>query len=174
MGEIIQTTVKRVAAYKNRKRSQDQPAGPLPADESHKQKEHDEEVDEEEDNSDEREDSSSSSRRDLVQLADAFVREHPGPGNTSTESSPRRLPCPVVIPQRRPKDRARGFMRAYAPVLADVGIDQPTFLDFLDTFGKACRASPWLHTINLASIGTLFLPRRPRLPWGLPSRSRRR
>lgn len=49
-------------------------------------------------------------------------------------------------------------MRAYSPVLADVGIDQSTFLDFLETLGRACRASPWIHTINLASIGTLFLP----------------
>lgn len=34
-----------------------------------------------------------------------------------------RLPCPVIIPQRRPESRDRGFVRAYAPNLVDSGID---------------------------------------------------
>ncbi|KAH0218860.1 hypothetical protein KCU86_g2496, partial [Aureobasidium melanogenum] len=69
-----------------------------------------------------------------------------------------RLALPVVIPQRRPKDRSRGFIRAYAPVLQDVGIDQPTWLDFLDTLQKSSAADPWLNAINLAAIGTMFMP----------------
>ncbi|KAH0347244.1 hypothetical protein KCU83_g6925, partial [Aureobasidium melanogenum] len=69
-----------------------------------------------------------------------------------------RLALPVVIPQRRPKDRSRGFIRAYAPVLQDVGIDQPTWLDFLDTLHKSSAADPWLNAINLAAIGTMFMP----------------
>lgn len=68
------------------------------------------------------------------------------------------LALPVVIPQRRPKDRSRGFIRAYAPVLRDVGIDQPTWLDFLDTLQKSSAADPWLNAINFASIGTMFMP----------------
>ncbi|CAD0090650.1 unnamed protein product, partial [Aureobasidium mustum] len=68
------------------------------------------------------------------------------------------LALPVVIPQRRPKDRSRGFIRAYAPVLQDVGIDQPTWLDFLDTLQKSSAADPWLNAINFASIGTMFMP----------------
>ncbi|KAI4716242.1 hypothetical protein E4T48_07543 [Aureobasidium sp. EXF-10727] len=68
------------------------------------------------------------------------------------------LTLPVVIPQRRPKDRSRGFIRAYAPVLQDAGIDQPTWLDFLDTLQKSSAADPWLNAINFASIGTMFMP----------------
>ncbi|KAL2012543.1 hypothetical protein VTN00DRAFT_68 [Thermoascus crustaceus] len=97
--------------------------------------------------------------RDISQLADTFIRNHPPPPSPSSSSSPSpSLPFPVVLPQRRPKDRSRGFIRAYAPVLEDCGIDQPTFLEFLETFNRASLASPWLQAINLAAIGTMFLP----------------
>lgn len=43
----------------------------------------------------------------------------------------KRLPCAVIIPQRRPRDKTRGFVRAYAPVLHDCGIGQDVFLKFL-------------------------------------------
>jgi hypothetical protein len=69
-----------------------------------------------------------------------------------------RLPFPVVLPQRRPKDRSRGFVRAYAPVLDDCGIDQVMFLDFIETFDRASQASPWIQTINLATIYTGYIP----------------
>ena len=52
-----------------------------------------------------------------------------------------RLPCPVVIPQRRPKNKARGFVRAYAPVLGDCGIDQATFLTFLKSFHQSSKVN---------------------------------
>ncbi|GAB7355485.1 hypothetical protein MBLNU459_g5981t2 [Dothideomycetes sp. NU459] len=94
--------------------------------------------------------------RDLVHLADTFVRNYPPSQNGSTAT--RRLSLPVVLPQRRPKDRSRGFVRAYAPVLQECDIDQAMFIDFLETFNKASRNSPWLAAINLASIGTFFLP----------------
>ncbi|KAI4799305.1 hypothetical protein E4T45_11499, partial [Aureobasidium sp. EXF-8846] len=68
------------------------------------------------------------------------------------------LSLPVVIPQRRPKDRSRGFIRAYAPVLQGAGIDQPTWLAFLDALQKSSAADPWLNAINFASIGTMFMP----------------
>ncbi|KAH0162659.1 hypothetical protein KCU67_g5855, partial [Aureobasidium melanogenum] len=84
-----------------------------------------------------------------------FIQKHSE--RPSFESSGQ-LALPVVIPQRRPKDRSRGFIRAYAPVLQDVGIDQPTWLDFLDTFQKSSAADPWLNAINFASIGTMFMP----------------
>ena len=48
-----------------------------------------------------------------------------------------RLPCPVILPQRRPRAKARGFVRAYAPVLEGCGINQDAFLVFLNTFDKA-------------------------------------
>jgi hypothetical protein len=68
------------------------------------------------------------------------------------------LSAPVVLPQRRPKNRDRGFIRAYAPALNECGIDQDMFIDFLNTAEKACQASPWLNAINLAAIGTMWMP----------------
>lgn len=47
-----------------------------------------------------------------------------------------RLPCPVIIPQRRPRKRERGFVRAYAPVLADSGVSEDLFLEFLEDFDR--------------------------------------
>lgn len=85
---------------------------------------------------------------------DAFIQNNPPPAYSTITQ----LPLPVIIPQRRPKNRSRGFIRAYAPVLENCGIDQSTWLDFLETFQKSSAASPWLKTINLAGIGTMFMP----------------
>ena len=57
------------------------------------------------------------------------------------------LPCPVIIPQRRPGSRSRGFVRAYAPDLENCGITQPMFLDFLDQFDTCCQANPWILSV---------------------------
>ena len=84
-----------------------------------------------------------------------FLEKH---GRQSGITSSGQLELPVVIPQRRPKDRSRGFIRAYAPVLQGAGIDQSTWLDFLDTLQKSSAADPWLNAINFASIGTMFMP----------------
>jgi hypothetical protein len=54
-------------------------------------------------------------------------------------AQPQRLPCPVIIPQRRPGAKKRGFVRAYAPVLADCGISQDVFLKFISDFHKASQ-----------------------------------
>jgi hypothetical protein len=97
------------------------------------------------------------SPRDVGQLTDTFVLRYPPPAYTEHAPAPR-LAFPVILPQRRPKDRSRGFIRAYAPALAHCGIDQATFLDFLETFNQASLASPWLSAINLAALGTSFLP----------------
>jgi hypothetical protein len=102
------------------------------------------------------------SQKDVNQgdLAQRFISDHPAPPPYSLyDQSPRRqLSAPVVLPQKRPKDRDRGFIRAYAPTLGDCGIDQDMFLDFLETAEKSCQATPWLNAINLASIGTMWLP----------------
>lgn len=97
---------------------------------------------------------------DEGRLADRFISVYPAPPPyTSNSEIPRaQLSVPVVLPQRRPKNRTRGFIRAYAPALGDCGIDQAMFIDFLATAEKACQASPWLNAINLASIGTMWLP----------------
>ncbi|OAP63157.1 hypothetical protein AYL99_02384 [Fonsecaea erecta] len=112
-----------------------------------------------------------------TKITNAFMRRHPlpasAPSHTSTEHGPDgkgsqtavaefqtapRIPLPVILPQRRPEARARGFIRAYAPDLAVKGIDQETFLDFIETFNQASLASPWLDAINLAGFATLALP----------------
>ncbi|PLB49764.1 hypothetical protein P170DRAFT_409355 [Aspergillus steynii IBT 23096] len=94
--------------------------------------------------------------QDVDQLAHVFLESHPT--SYAVPQGHPVLPYPVILPQRRPRDRKRGFIRAYAPVLDDFGIDQATFIDFLDTSNKACQASGWIGAINLASIGTMFMP----------------
>jgi hypothetical protein len=58
------------------------------------------------------------------------------------------LPMPVILPQRRPESQHRGFVRAYAPVLQDVGIDQETWLEFVGGLEKSIQANGWFHVIN--------------------------
>lgn len=62
-----------------------------------------------------------------------------------------RLPYPVIIPQRRPGAKARGWARAYPPDLEGLGIEQDTFLRFLQSYEDAQQASPWLRTVYVAS-----------------------
>ncbi|CAK7233581.1 hypothetical protein SEUCBS140593_008650 [Sporothrix eucalyptigena] len=70
----------------------------------------------------------------------------------------RRIPCPVIIPQRRPRTKARGFVRAYAPVLGDCGIDQDVFLKFLKGWHVASKASPWIDVVYVAAGIAGFVP----------------
>lgn len=67
--------------------------------------------------------------RSIVQLA--------GPVNSTA-----RIPYPVIIPQRRPGNKDRGFVHGYAPVLADCGIGQEAFVGFLEAFHKASKVCP--------------------------------
>ena len=62
-----------------------------------------------------------------------------------------RLPYPVIIPQRRPGTKTRGFARAYPPDLASFGIDQDSFLRFLKNFHKASKASGVYTTLFIAA-----------------------
>lgn len=89
-------------------------------------------------------------------LANAFISRHPRPLTVPTTRT--NIELPMVLPQRRPKTRARGFVRAYSPVLAAAGIDQDTFLDFIDTFNKALEPNPYLNAINLAGLAGLAAP----------------
>ncbi|TVY82519.1 Carnitinyl-CoA dehydratase, partial [Lachnellula suecica] len=84
-------------------------------------------------------------------IIEEFIRKYPVTGRGHG------LALPVILPQRRPEGRARGFIRAYAPVLMDCGIDQPMFIDFLDTFNTATLASPWINMINFAGIAGSFI-----------------
>lgn len=97
------------------------------------------------------------STRNLIVIVEEFVCKYPPPQYGDLAEVPRLLALPVILPQRRPKGRSRGFIRAYAPVLADCGIDQAMFLDFLETFNQATEASPWINAINLAGIAGFFV-----------------
>jgi hypothetical protein len=73
------------------------------------------------------------------QVVDTFVQRHPPPKYSPVAG---RLELPVILPQRRPKSKERGFVRAYAPMLQTCGLEQAEFLDFLDGFGKAIQVLP--------------------------------
>ena len=92
--------------------------------------------------------------RDPKKVTQHFIDDYPIPQGMQQHG---RLTLPVVLPQRRPKDRSRGFIRAYAPELMNAGIDQPMFLDFLETFNTASQASPWLNAVNMAGLALLPL-----------------
>ncbi|KAF4460309.1 FAD binding domain-containing [Fusarium albosuccineum] len=93
-----------------------------------------------------------------VDLGQNLINRYPLPSSPEVIT---KLPNPVILPQRRPKTRKRGFIRAYAPVLNDTGISQDMFLDFLETFHTSTQASPWLDAINLASMGLSLIPHFP-------------
>ncbi|ETS78834.1 hypothetical protein PFICI_08687 [Pestalotiopsis fici W106-1] len=76
-------------------------------------------------------------------------------GDSSTAAQ---LPRVVILPQRRPKQRRRGFVRAYAPDLMHCGIDQATFLDFIDGLNKAVSSSPLADTFNLSGAAVGAVP----------------
>ncbi|KAF9894969.1 hypothetical protein FE257_004593 [Aspergillus nanangensis] len=69
-----------------------------------------------------------------------------------------RIPCPVIIPQRRPGQKERGFVRAYAPVLGDCGISQDVFVRFIEDFFQASKASPWIDVVYVAAEIIGFFP----------------
>ena len=95
--------------------------------------------------------------RDAELLIDEFMRFHPPPPYSKYPITGN-LPCPVIIPQRRPRDWKRGFMRAYAPVLGDCGVSQDMFLDFLKTFDAVNKQLPLLQVINAAAFHVIPLP----------------
>lgn len=68
------------------------------------------------------------------------------------------LGMPIILPQRRPGHRGRGFVRAYAPILDNYGIDQQTFLRFLVNFDDAIQASPVLGVVMLGATVAGFVP----------------
>ncbi|PWY86620.1 hypothetical protein BO94DRAFT_575661, partial [Aspergillus sclerotioniger CBS 115572] len=92
----------------------------------------------------------------------AFLQRRPPPDavfSVADNMYPRpRLTYPVAIPQRRPKDKSRGFIHAYALELQNLGIDQDTWFDFIDTFSEASLANPWINALNLASLAASPLP----------------
>ncbi|PNP50704.1 hypothetical protein THARTR1_08624 [Trichoderma harzianum] len=93
---------------------------------------------------------------DVQAMADGFVRSHALPSNQQVQQNG--LPMPVIIPQRRPGERARSFIQAYAPLLQNIGIDQTTFIDFIKQLNMATAPSPWINAINVAAIAVQHVP----------------
>lgn len=91
---------------------------------------------------------------EVAGLANSFLVAHARPPPYSLGQ----LALPVVITQRRPESRTKGFVRAYSPLLEDVGIDQATFLDFLGNLNKSLAPSPWIQAINLAAFAGQKVP----------------
>ena len=88
-------------------------------------------------------------------IAKAFVDKYP---QSQAIDAKNKIELPVVLPQRRPNRRGRGFIRAYSPVLAEVGIAQDMFLDFIDDFNKILEPNPWLNAINVVGLAANAIP----------------
>lgn len=76
---------------------------------------------------------------------EAFLRRNPPP---PLQQVP--LPAPVIIPQRRPGSRTRGFIQAYAPAMADSGIDQKAWLEIMSGFHEQTEQEGYFHVTNIA------------------------
>lgn len=77
----------------------------------------------------------------------------------ASEHTTGRLPRPIVLPQRRPQYQSRGFVRAYSLTLKDCGIDQSTFMWFLDALDREMTASAVFHVSKITAVAsTLPLP----------------
>ncbi|CAK4031601.1 Hypothetical predicted protein [Lecanosticta acicola] len=87
---------------------------------------------------------------DLVREVMASTKRSKASSDEITASD-RPLPCPVIIPQRRPRTKARGFVRAYSPVLENCGIDQATFMKFLKNFHKSSQQSPIFPALAISA-----------------------
>ncbi|KAF7922239.1 hypothetical protein BELL_0255g00010 [Botrytis elliptica] len=92
----------------------------------------------------------------VKQILGDFGKQHPGISSSTRPNIKQGLPVPIIIPERRPGSKHRGFVRAYAPVLIDCGIDQDTFMDFLVGFEASIKASPYFHVINLAVAASVM------------------
>ena len=71
--------------------------------------------------------------------------------NGATKKSMPKLPFPVILPQRRPGTKNRGFVRAYSPILEESGVSQDAFLGFLKDLHKAAQASPIFDVVMIAT-----------------------
>lgn len=90
--------------------------------------------------------------------ADSLVRDVLSARGDVISKPVGKLSLPVILPQRRPRNKTRGFVRAYSPVLEDVGIDQQTFLRFLKNFHKSSQANPCFNAVIVAATVAGFVP----------------
>ncbi|KAH7072169.1 hypothetical protein BKA63DRAFT_63871 [Paraphoma chrysanthemicola] len=88
-------------------------------------------------------------------LTSAFLTQSWTPVPTAPYQS---LSLPIIIPQRRPMTRSRGFVRAYPPLLASYSIPETIFLSFIDTLNTVLAPNEWYNLLNLADVPGLFIP----------------
>lgn len=95
----------------------------------------------------------SSNDKDKENPEESRVNEARAPTaiSTASKTSMQKLPFPVIVPQRRPGTKGRGFVRAYPPVLEATGISQDEFLRFLKNLHKAAQASPIFDVVMIAT-----------------------
>ena len=90
------------------------------------------------------------SQEDSKAKTETFLTRYGRPPSVLVAPGSNPLPAPVLIPQSRPKMRTRGFVRAYAPALADAGVDETAFLEFLKGFDEQIGKQGWFNATNLA------------------------
>lgn len=78
-----------------------------------------------------------------------YMKRHPPPPYQQQQPQGA-LTLPVILPQRRPQSRIRGFVRGYAPVLENAGVSQNAWLEFLDGFEKSINANGLFWAANAA------------------------
>lgn len=81
---------------------------------------------------------------------------HPDVRALTSQSSG--LQSPIVIPQRRPGSKERGFIMAYPPDLERFGINQAEFLAFLQGCNKAVQGNAALAAVQVAGFGVSCAP----------------
>lgn len=82
-------------------------------------------------------------------LAADLNRSEPPPYSL-VEAGSNHLANPIILPQRRPGVRTRGFVRGYAPSLLPRGITQDGWLKFLSGFDKAISKNRLFFVLNIA------------------------
>ena len=68
------------------------------------------------------------------------------------------LEMPVILPQRRPGTRERGFISAYAPILESKSIPQDAFLAFISNLYESTKVSPYLNIVSIGADIAGFIP----------------
>ncbi|KAI9722176.1 MAG: hypothetical protein M1828_004859 [Chrysothrix sp. TS-e1954] len=86
-------------------------------------------------------------------LVKSFLQQFPPPRQPIGP-----LQLPVILPQRRPRNKQRGFVKGYAPLLQEAGISQEVFLSFFEYFEEAIKVSPIFDIINVGVNIAGFVP----------------
>ncbi|KAK7216346.1 hypothetical protein V2G26_004349 [Clonostachys chloroleuca] len=87
-------------------------------------------------------------------LVEAFLAVH----RPLERQTPAPLPFAVIIPQRRPESRQRGFVPAYAPCLAPCGISEDAFMQFHEFYNESLRYSNAIKVVTVAAGAAGLVP----------------